>query len=341
MIMGCLKNIPAGIMVVPMLLSAIVHTFFPELLNIGSFTTAIFTSQGIAAIIGAQFVCMGAQLRVKELLSVVRRGGVLLLSKFLIGAAIGIFIGKFFGAEGIFGLTSLAVISAITNSNGSLYLGLMAAYGDEVDQTAMSLLGINDGPFLTLIALGASGLANVPIISLIAVIAPILFGMLIGNIDRKVAEFLKPGVTLLLPFVGITLGGGINITAIISGGLSGALLALITICISGPFVVWCDKFFNKRPGYAGWAVSTTAGNAVAVPAAVATVDPSWSSYVPIATAQVAASTVLTALIIPFITAFWVKKYGSPQYPLYEGQFSEIDIKSSKSSSKEKEVITVD
>ena len=196
------------------------------------------------------------------------------------------------------------------------------AYGDEVDQTAMSLLAINDGPFLTLVALGSSGLANVPIISLIAVIAPILFGMLIGNIDKKVADFLKPGVSLLLPFVGITLGGSINIAAIIKGGLSGIILGLMTIFISGPFVVWCDRAFNKRPVYAGWAVSTTAGNAIAVPAAVAIVDPSYSPYVATATAQVAASTVLTAILIPFITAYWVKKYGSPQYPLYEGQFSE-------------------
>jgi len=336
MIMDLLNRIPAGIMVVPMLLSAIINSFFPEILHIGSFTTAIFTNQGIAAIIGAQFICMGAQLRVRELTSVIRRGGVLLISKFLIGAAIGIFIGKFFGMEGILGLTSLAIISAITNSNGSLYLGLMATYGDEVDQTAMSLLAINDGPFLTLVALGCSGLANVPIVSLIAVIAPILFGMLIGNIDKKVADFLKPGVGLLLPFVGITLGGGIDIAAIIKGGLSGTLLALMTICISGPFVVWCDRVFNKRPGYAGWAVSTTAGNAIAVPAAVATIDSSWSPYVATATAQVAASTVLTAILIPFITAYWVKKYGSPQYPLYEGQFSEQN-----KNMRKKEVISVD
>lgn len=90
---------------------------------------------------------------------------------------------------GIFGLTTLAIISAITNSNGSMYLALNVEYGDEVDQTAMSLLAINDGPFLTLVTLGASGLAQIPITSLIAVIVPIIFGMIIGNIDKKMSEF--------------------------------------------------------------------------------------------------------------------------------------------------------
>lgn len=315
MIKRFLDRVPAGMMIVPMFLSAIINTFFPDLFQIGSFTTAIFTSAGVAAIIGVQLVCMGSQLRVKELMAVVRRGGVLLLSKFAIGALIGIVIGKVFGMDGIFGLTTLAVISAITNSNGSLYLALMTTYGDEVDQSAMSFLALNDGPFFTLVALGASGLATIPVVSLVAVIVPIIFGMIIGNLDEDMSKFLAPGVGLLVPFVGITLGAGINITDIAKGGFSGILLGLITVIISGSFVVFMDRKLNKRPGYAGWAVSTTAGNAIAVPAVVATLDPAWAPYVATATTQVAASTVFTAIAIPFITSWWVKKHGSPQYPL--------------------------
>lgn len=324
MILKFLKKIPAGMMIVPMFLSAIINTFFPNLLQIGSFTTAVFTSEGTAAVLGVQLVCMGAQLRVKELAEVVKRGGVLLVSKYAIGAILGIVIGKVFGMVGIFGLTTLAVISAITNSNGSMYLALNVEYGDEVDQTAMSLLALNDGPFLTLVTLGASGLAQIPIVSLIAVIVPILFGMLIGNIDKKMSEFLEPGIGLLLPFVGITLGAGINIKGIIEGGAPGILLGLMTICISGPFVVLCDKVFNKRPGYAGWSVSSTSGNAIAVPAVVASIDTSWAPYVSAATTQVAAATVMTAVLIPIITAWWAKKYGCPKYPLPGQDFSKKD-----------------
>lgn len=315
MIKKSLDKIPAGMMIVPMFISSILNTFFPQIFEIGSFTTAIFTSEGVAAIIGVQLVCMGSQLRVEKLISVVKRGGVLLMSKFVVGALIGIIVGKVFGMGGIFGLTTLAILSSITNSNGSLYLALMSTYGDEVDQSAMSFLALNDGPFFTLLALGASGLATIPVISLVAVVVPIVFGMVIGNLDEKMSKFLAPGVGLLVPFVGITLGAGINITDIASGGFSGILLGLITVFISGPLVVFMDRKINKRPGYAGWAVSTTAGNAIAVPAIVATLDPSWLPYVATATTQVAASTVFTAIAIPFITSWWVKKYGSPQRPL--------------------------
>ncbi|WP_236879404.1 2-keto-3-deoxygluconate permease [Clostridioides difficile] len=71
---------------------------------------------------------------------------------------------------------------------------------------------------------------------------------------------------------------------------------------------------RKRPGYAGWAVATTAGNAMAVPAAVALVDPSWQPYVATATTQVAAAVVVTAILVPLITSWCAKKYGCPKFP---------------------------
>lgn len=322
MIMDFLKKVPAGMMIVPMFISAIVNTFFPQLVEIGGFTEAIFTSQGMAGILGVQLVCMGAQLRFDELFKVLKRGGVLLLSKFFIGAALGIFVGRFFGPAGFLGISSLAIICASTNSNGSMYLALMTEYGDEVDQTAMSLLALNDGPFFTLLALGLSGLANIPIMSLVAVIVPILFGMLLGNLDKKLSEFLEPGVGLLLPFVGITLGAGMNLVDIVRGGPSGLLLGLITVFVGGGFIVLCDRVFNKRPGYAGWAVASTAGNAIAVPMMVAEADPAWLEAASIATTQVAASAVITAILVPIITAWWVKKHGSPQHPLPGQTFTE-------------------
>lgn len=315
MVMDFLKKMPAGMMIVPMFLSAIVNTFFAEALQIGSFTTAVFTSAGSAAILGGQLVCLGTQLHFKSMGRVIKRGGILLLSKFIIGALIGIVIGKIFGPAGFVGITTLAIISSVTNSNGSLYMSLMASFGDETDVAAMSVLTINDGPFLTLVALGASGLADIPLMSLVAVIVPLLFGMILGNIDIKVKEFFEPGIGLLIPFVGITLGGSINLLNIIKGGVSGIVLGLIAVIIGGPFIVLCDRLIGKRPGYAGWAVSSATGNSIATPAAVALVDPSWAPFVGDATTQIAAAVVVTAILVPIITGWWAKKYGCPQIPL--------------------------
>ena len=284
MIMRFLKKIPAGMMVVPMLLGAIINTFLPEVTNIGSFTTAVFTSAGANTAIGIQLFCLGTTLRVRDMGGVVKRGGVLLISKFVIGAAIGIVVGKVFGPTGVLGLSSLAIISAVTNSNGSIYLALMNSYGDTVDQAAMPLLAINDGPMLTMIAMGIGGLADIPFMALVAAIGPILVGMILGNIDKDLSDFLAPAGT-----------------------------------IGGAFIVLCDRFISRRPGYAGWAVATTAGNAVAVPAVIAEADPSWAQWADVATSQVAASAILTAILVPIITSWWAKKFGCPKFPKDEAQ----------------------
>ncbi|AKL94940.1 2-keto-3-deoxygluconate permease KdgT [Clostridium aceticum] len=315
MIMKFLKKVPAGMMIVPMLIASLINTFVPQIVQIGSFTTAVFTSAGAATAIGIQLFCLGTTLQFKEMPKVFKRGGILLLSKFIIGATIGIAIGKIFGMAGILGLTTLSIISAVTNSNGSVYLSLMNTYGDETDCAAMALLALNDGPFFTLVALGASGLANIPLISLLAAVVPIIVGMILGNIDKDLKDFLAPAGTILIPFVGFALGAGINITNIVKGGPQGILLGVICTFVGGIFILACDRFIGGRPGYAAWAVSTTAGNAVAVPAAVALIDPAWQPYVATATTQVAAATVMTAILVPFITDWWARKYGCPKIPL--------------------------
>ena len=143
MIMNFLKKVPAGMMIVPLLIGAILNTFCSSILQVGSLTTATFSNAGAATAMGIQLVCLGTTLRFNEIGSVFKRGGVLLISKFVIGAAIGIIVGKVFGMNGFFGLSALAIICAVTNSNGSVYLSLMQSYGDEVDCGAMALLSLN------------------------------------------------------------------------------------------------------------------------------------------------------------------------------------------------------
>jgi 2-keto-3-deoxygluconate permease len=326
--MKFLKKVPAGMMIVPLLIGSFLNTFFPAALQLGSFTTATFSNAGSATAMGIQLFCLGTTLQLKDMPKVLKRGGILLLSKFVIGATIGIAVGKIFGLAGVLGLSALSIISAVTNSNGSVYLALMKNYGDTTDCAAMALLALNDGPFFTLIALGASGLANIPVKALIATVIPIIVGMILGNLDKSLKDFLAPAGDILIPFVGLTLGAGINLTNVVKGGPQGILLGLITVGIGGAFIVFCDKVLGKRPGYAGWAVATTAGNAVAVPAAVALIDPAWAQYVDIATSQVAASVVVTAILVPLVTDWWAKKYGCPQIPR-NGGVVEAEVAASK------------
>ena len=64
----------------------------------------------------------------------------------------------FAGENGLWlGLAPIAVIASMTNSNGGLYMALVGQYGDKTDRAAYSLLALNDGPFLTMVALSIFG----------------------------------------------------------------------------------------------------------------------------------------------------------------------------------------
>lgn len=312
-IMKSIERIPGGLMIVPLFTAVLINTFAPGILQIGSLTTALFSSRGIATLIGAALFFTGTQLKIKEAPEVIKRGGVLLIAKFLAGFLLGIAVEKILGPAGFLGISTLAIFSAVTNSNAGMYVALMAEYGDNKDVGAVSLLALNDGPFLTMIALGASGAASIPFMSIVATVMPMIIGAIIGNLDEDLSRFFAPGIMLVVPMFSFALGASINLMQVIAAGPSGILLGVITLVLSGGLAILADRVVNRRPGYAGAAVSTAAANSVATPAAVAAVVPAFEAIAPLATAQIAAAVIFTAIVSPLFTAWIAKKFGCPKF----------------------------
>lgn len=305
-ICATMKKFPGGMMVIPLLLGCVINTFIPQVLEIGGFTTGLFKN-GTSALVGLFILCSGATISFRQAGEPLYKGAVLTALKYAIGVAIGWGINRIFGSAGILGLTPLAVITAVTNSNGAIYTALAKEFGDSTDVGAIAILSLNDGPFLTMIALGATGLADIPFISIVAVIVPLFIGMFLGNADEEFKVLLTNGLAMLLPFNGFVLGANMSLMSIVKAGAGGIVLGLITVIFTGVLTYYIYSAIRRKPDPMGMAIGTTGGNAVAVPASVAMADPSLNPIVEVATAQVAASVVVSAILTPLLTGYFYKK----------------------------------
>lgn len=332
-----MQNMPGGLVIIPLVLAVILATFVPQVFDIGGYTTALFRD-GNSAMMGLFLIICGSAIDVRQVGMPLYKGVVLTGMKFLVAIAVGYLIGLFWGPAGIIGITPAVAIAAFANSNSSLYISLSSQFGDATDTGAISILSINDGPFLTLLALGATGLANVPFMALVATIVPLLIGFLWGNIDegfRKSCTAAQPIITF---FMTIAIGSSTDMTTILTAGASGIILGLISTVLGVIFFFVFNAFLPKNKRNAmGAAIGTTALNAAMTPAAIAAADPSFLNLVDSMTAQIATASIITLFLTPFLTAFldkWLRNrkagvYSNPNYQVgaEEAEVEEMEVTS--------------
>lgn len=305
-----MNKIPGGAMVIPLILGSVIGTFFPEFLGIGSFTTALFKSSA-GPLIALLIFATGMQITLRSSGPVLVHTGVILLCKTLIPGVLVIILGLFVGNDGVMGVSLLAMLTVVANSNGGIWLAFAGKYGDYRDRGAYIASAVNDGPFFVLLFLGVSGLADIPLFLMLAAVIPLIIGMIIGNLDPKWTEIMKPTGTIVIPFFAFALGTGINLQSIVTGGATGIALGIIASLITGSFVFIGYKIILRRGNQSGigFAAGTTAGNAIITPEIVAQADPNLAPIVQTATAQIAAAVLVSAILAPLLAAWILKRQG--------------------------------
>jgi 2-keto-3-deoxygluconate permease len=307
-----IERIPGGMVIVPLTAGALIATFAPGTGTFfGSFTGALFT--GALPILAVFYVCMGATIPFETLPQVAGKGGVLLAAKVGMGVVAALILGRVLGTAlvqtGLLaGLSTLAVVVAINDTNGGLYMALMGRYGTPQDTGAYSVMSLESGPFITMMTLG--GLLAFPWQTLLGAILPLAIGILLGNLDREMREFLGKAAPALIPFFAFAIGASLNLANVWRAGLLGLALGVVVLGISCAVMFLADRISGGK-GVAGLAAAATAGNAAAVPALVAAANPAYAAAAPSATVLVAASVVVTMLAVPMITAWWAKRISAP------------------------------
>ena len=303
-------RIPGGMMIVPLAVGAILSTLAPGApAFFGSFTGALFT--GALPILAVFYVCLGATLPAESMGRAMRRGGALLASKVVAGVLAGVILGHFLGerpvTHGWFaGLSTLAVVAAINDTNGGLYMALMTQTGRAEDAGAYSLMALESGPFLTMVTLGVAGLSAFPWQTLVGAVLPLAVGILLGNLDRELRDFLGRVAPALIPFFAFALGATLDLRKVWQAGLLGVALGLGVVAVSGLVLLLADRLTGGN-GAAGLAAASTAANAAAVPAIVAAANPAYAEAAGPATALVAASVIVTTLTVPVVTLWWARR----------------------------------
>lgn len=288
------------------------------LLGLGGFTTAL-TGPGATTLIACFLVCVAAQMDFDVGRRALRKGLVITLSKWMVGLALGYGLCRLGdGFEGPLGLTLVAILAAATNGNGGLYLALSSRFGDRSDVGAISVISLNDGPFLTLVGLGVLG-SSFPAAAFVSVLLPLGVGFLLGRWDPRVRAFLAAGERLLIPFFAFALGTTLTFAVLaepraLAGGIC---LGVLTVVLTGLGATLALRLIGER-SLAGWAEASTAGNAVQTPASVAIVAASlapgspealrFAAAVPLATAQVSVAVLVTALLCPWIVSRLARRH---------------------------------
>ena len=153
-------RIPGGLMLVPLFLGALCHTFFPGAGKyFGSFTNGLIT--GTVPILAVWFFCMGAGIDVRATGTVLRKSGTLVLTKIAVAWVVAMIAVNMLPVEGITkgffaGLSTLALVAAMDMTNGGLYAALMKQYGSDDEAGAFVLMSIESGPLVSMIILGSS-----------------------------------------------------------------------------------------------------------------------------------------------------------------------------------------
>lgn len=293
-----IQKIPGGLMLLPMAVAAVINTFCPQLMQIGNPFSAVFSNKGTMCVVGILLVFAGIQTHPEQLMQSLRRSGILVGLKLLLNILLCTAALSLFGQEGFGGVSLLAFAAAITSCNPGVYIALMESLGDDIDKAGFALLNLVGLPFVPICILGFASGSGVDVMSIVATLLPFGLGMLLGVLDSDIRNFTKSGTPVLLPFLGFCLGSSIDLRLAFTACGSGLVLFVLVSVLNTVPLLAVDKLALHQRGHCAAAICCIAGLSITVPSLMAQADISYLPYVESATAQIAFTVILSAVVTP-------------------------------------------
>lgn len=319
-----IEKIPGGMMIVPLFLGTLLKTLSPDVNKFfGGFTGSFLT--GTSVILFVFFFSIGTTIDLRTSQYIAKKGFSLLVVKVLLASVLGVIASHLLPENGIrtgifSGLSVLAVIAAFNETNGGLYLALMTTLKRKDDAAGFPFISIESGPFMTMVAMGVAGIASFPWQTLVSTLIPFAIGIALGTLDKEFGKMFGGLVAGLIPFFAFTLGFNLSFGMIIQSGFMGIFMGVAVVFISGGVLSLVDRYITKSDGVAGWAASSTAGAAVAVPYAIAQANDKFAPVASSATAIIATSVLVTSVLTPVVTLWFEKRARAKGLPIRPAKY---------------------
>lgn len=330
-----LQKVPASTMFVPLIIGAIITTvcqgFFQFDLwgTLGNPMKDMFSSSGQMLIIGLMLFCTGTQLKISDMKDALHRGVLLILVRLGIAYLLCALFYMAFGYDGIFGISFLAFVCAVTSANAALYMGIISPFGDKADKASFGIMLICSMPLLPLLFLGfygTSGFGEAQVMQIISLIIPFILGMVLGNLDEDIRKVFAGGNAIILPFLGFEFGSTINLINAFKMIPQGLLLSIVYfIIVIIPFYLF-ERTVLHRPGYASVASGSLAGVVLVIPSMAATSNAAFEPYVTSAVAVLAFVLAVTNILCPFMVKFILTKHPADEQPKVSGNTPSTAVK---------------
>lgn len=298
-----MRKVPAGTFLIPMIVSMVIYSFFPDLFRIGGPTEAFFSSSGTNYIIGLLVFASGSTVDLKKIGKLLKHQGALVIFKIVISIILSFAFLYLFGLDGIWGISGLGFVAVMLSSNPAINLSITDSYGDKDDSAIYPFAVIPSLPAIPLIIMSVyinGGFTGVDWMPVISVFLPLVLGIILGNLDKEFGKIFGAVMPASLILLGWLLGQNMNMFEAIKSGGSGILVTIIFMLFEMPLTYFFEKRVLHYEGYSAIALSTVAGVSTAVPAVVAVALPQVSEYVTSATAQVLMATIITSVVAPMI-----------------------------------------
>lgn len=298
-----MRRVPAGTFLIPMIVSMLLYSFWPDLFSIGGPTEAFFTKSGTNYIIGLLVFASGTTVDLHKIGKLLKHQGALVVFKIVLSIVYSFVFLHFFGLEGIWGITGLGFVSVIMSINPAINLSITDTYGDKDDAAIYPFAVIPSLPAIPLIVMSvyiSGGLGQVDWTPVISVFFPLVVGIIFGNLDKEFGKIFGAAMPASLILLGWLLGQNMNLFEAIKSGLSGVIVTIIFIVSTMPLMDLFETKILHYEGYSGIGLSTVAGVTTAVPAVVAVALPQVADHVVSATAQVLTATIITNVLAPIV-----------------------------------------